>query len=458
MRPFLKSNRLIVAALALLAVLGLAAMFVPWKPVVESRLAQMLQAKGFDRASFSISHVGLTGATLENVTLGDGGLPVLRRVTAGYTLRDLWRGTLDDLTLSGLNVSVRGQDGKWLVSGFTPAPGAPGRAFSIPATPEELARIPFRRVVLEDGRLDISSPAWNLSLPFAMEWDNRDAPALSAASPGAGFRMNDIDVATGAVNITDMTLADGVWRGKWSAADIRVAGAALDVPVLQGGGTLELTSGEVKLEGAIFSVDKTYSAAFSFIYDLRDPSRAAFTLVSAAMPWKQGRLSASGVRIPLTGTAPITVSLAVKGVSVDELLQALTGKRVSATGAVSGTVPVVIGRDGSLDFRPADLRADGDGVISMPPDAIPGDNQQIELVRQVLKELHYTSLSVSLRNGEAGNGGFAVLLALEGSNPDVYDGRIVKLNVNLTGDVLDFIRQNVIFFTKPETLLKQGDR
>ena len=90
----------------------------------------------------------------------------------------------------------------------------------------------------------------------------------------------------------------------------------------------------------------------------------------------------------------------------------------------------------------------------MVPGAIPGDNQQIALVREILKDLHYSLLSVAVDSGKDHK--LSVMLALEGNNLSVYNGRPVKLKVHLSGDVLNFIQQNLTAFTDPKQLLKQG--
>lgn len=177
-------------------------------------------------------------------------------------------------------------------------------------------------------------------------------------------------------------------------------------------------------------------------------------IVKAGMPWKEGRLAAENVAVQLKGDKPVKLALEVSNVSIAELMGALTGDRVSATGAISGTLPVLVKRIGEIQLLQGELKAGGPGSITMPPDVIPGDNEQVALVRQILENLQYTSLSITTSVGEDGETG--VLMTLEGNNPKVYDGRPVKLNVNLTGDVLEFIQQNILLLTSPETLLKPG--
>ena len=89
----------------------------------------------------------------------------------------------------------------------------------------------------------------------------------------------------------------------------------------------------------------------------------------------------------------------------------------------------------------------------MPPDVIPGGGQQIEMTRNILKNFNYNQLQVDI--SEEGADRIAILLALKGSNPNVQNGRAVHLNVRLGGDVLEFIRSNVIMITQSQSLFRQ---
>jgi hypothetical protein len=208
--------------------------------------------------------------------------------------------------------------------------------------------------------------------------------------------------------------------------------------------------------GALTDATKGYTASFHAGYNLVDSAKSQLTVDQVIIPFQSGVISAAKIAVPLNGDKPITVNTKVQKVSIDALLQKLTGERVSATGTVSGSVPIIVKRDGSFMVGKGSLQADGEGQIQMPGDVIPGDNQQVALVRQILEDLHYKVLTAAVETN--GDKGITVHLSLEGNNPDVYGGRPVKLNVNLTGDLLDFIRQNAMLITNPEKLLEQGTK
>ena len=172
------------------------------------------------------------------------------------------------------------------------------------------------------------------------------------------------------------------------------------------------------------------------------------------MPWNGGSLAAQNVKIPLNGQSPFDVKIKINQVSADGLMQQLTGKRASATGTISGTLPITIDPDGSIVFHQGILQAEEPGTITLSPEAVPGDGEQITLVREVLKDFHYTSLAMQLNSSEDHR--LELRMNLEGSNPQVQAGRRVKINVNLNGDVLNFVQQNLLWLSDPQKIMERG--
>lgn len=76
------------------------------------------------------------------------------------------------------------------------------------------------------------------------------------------------------------------------------------------------------------------------------------------------------------------------------------------------------------------------------------------LVRDILKNFHYTNFAMGINSGKDDK--LSMLLQLSGNNPEVYNGREVKLNVNLTGDLLSVIRQSMMSVSDPQQLMKDS--
>ena len=181
--------------------------------------------------------------------------------------------------------------------------------------------------------------------------------------------------------------------------------------------------------------------------------QSQLSIKSASARWQGGTLSTQNASVSWKGDERLRATVSVRQLPLDALLKALTSGHASATGLVSGELPLVVYSDNSFSVRGASLNAASGGTIALSPDAIPGDNAQVELVTSVLGNFHYDQLSLSLESDKAKQ--LSMLLQLSGNNPDMYNGREVKLNVRLTGDVLSFLQQSVLPMGDPKQFLEQ---
>ena len=242
---------------------------------------------------------------------------------------------------------------------------------------------------------------------------------------------------------------DKPWQWQWEAKRITITGSPVSLPETNASGAVTMQD-DIAVDGKWGSADNTYRAAFRFEYPKAHPDNAALTLRSFLMPWGGGTVAMENTVIPIP-PKEFQFALIVKSVLIDSILKPLTGERASATGTVSGTLPFTYTPGGWPLPKAAALASANEGKIIIAPEAIPGDNPQVGLVRDVMKDFHYKTLSLSLDNKDKK---VSATLSVEGNNPAVYDGRPVKLNVHLSGDVLDFVLQGMAT-SDPSTLLKQ---
>ncbi|MFA6280183.1 MAG: YdbH domain-containing protein [Bdellovibrionales bacterium] len=242
--------------------------------------------------------------------------------------------------------------------------------------------------------------------------------------------------------------------GTWQVKNLQIRNDAFPLPALNGKGTIFAQSDHVAIQGQFESADHAYKLRFQTDYSFRDPNKRELTILSAVMPWNGGTVATQNVKILLEDRQVLDVKLNLERVSADALLKQLTGQKASATGTISGTLPVTIDKDGTIAVHEGTLQAQEPGIITLSPDVIPGDNPQVDFVRNVMKDLHYTLFSVRLDSDK--NNRLSVLMTLHGNNPAVQNGRAVELNVHLTGDMLNFVQQNLIWLSDPQKLLERG--
>jgi hypothetical protein len=447
---------LIVLGLILLLVGGLVAslFFVPWNNLLEGRLVAALQAQGVQHVSLQVDKVTFNHAILKNIRIGEGENPlVLDTLTLNYAPRELLAGRLQDVSLSGVHLAALQSEDGWTLTGwnaYTPHGADPAKPFDLTRLIDAL---PFDKVKMTESSLSVHGASVQTVVPFTLDLQKGDQATFVITTMPTTLQASSTIFALGEGSLKAAPNESG-WAGEWNLSSL-----ALDkdspIPELKGKGSLTLAGEDLKLAGTFNSHDKTHTGSFTYAANIKDMGAASLVVTKASFPFKEGLITTRNVNIPLAGKDSFRINLNIQQVSADALMQALTGKRVTATGTLSGTVPVIISRNGTYTFGAGALSANGEGLIQMPPDAIPGNNEQVALVRDILENLHYKVLSAAIDN-QGGGRKIAVKLSLEGNNPDIMDGRPVKLNVNLTGDILDFIQQNVMLFSNPEKLLEQN--
>ncbi len=439
--------------LAVIAVLVLAAVALPWKAFLETQLKKQLEARGFQNVQLTVSHLGLNGLVLKDVSIGAENPLHLNQLTLGFSLPALLTGNMSDIAIAGLSLDMSKQNESWVISGLTPS--RDGDKTSLPVTDEALAAIPFDSVELENSQLHIATPQWQVNMPLDLSWHKTPVPELLYEASGLNLKARDITATTGSIKlkaVLDKTARK--WTGEWQINDVNLTGFGPEVPVLNGKGTVTGEESKLMVQGQFASADQSYKAGFNLNYFLHEPEKSLLEIIETSMPWKGGILSTANVKVPLQEKRTIHFNLQVQHASLDALLEQLTRKETTATGAISGSLPITVEANGNFSVQAGKLQADESGVIAMPADSIPGDNPQVALARDVLKNLHYKLLSIDVDQDKDNK--LSVLMKIEGNNPDVYEGKPVKLNVQLTGDVLNFIQQNMMILTNPEKLLQQG--
>lgn len=450
-------KRLLILIFLIFLLCGVGAYFlVPWNDVLERKITAFLHERGIENVAFDIDSVGLHSATIKDISIGTDNPLALQSVTVQYDPRELAQGNFQDISLSGLTVKIIQTADGWSIAGtegILPKKNkeseGPGLSLS-----DIVDLLPFTKVEARDSILDIEGTSVRTSLPFSLILTKAPETTLAMTVNASNLTSPASDVALGMIHVDAKPDENRNWAGSWSLESLDF-GEVLPVPVLAAKGDLVYTGSVLTVKGNIGDADKTHKAAFDMLVDAVDSAKNKITVSSVSFPFKNGNISSKNIVVPFDRKKNVTVNLTVRKVSLDDLMQTLTQGRVSATGTVSGNIPVIIRPDGSYTFGKGALKADDKGLLQMPGELIPGDTEQMTLVRQILENLHYSIFSAGV---ETSGQNMTVRLSLEGNNPGVYGGRAVKLNVNLTGDVLDFIRQNAMLITKPEQLLKQEIR
>lgn len=129
---------------------------------------------------------------------------------------------------------------------------------------------------------------------------------------------------------------------------------------------------------------------------------------------------------------------------------------MSATGTLSGSIPVRF-ENGKPVIENGLLKTEGGGVVKYAPQEgsalQKGSSAQTDILLNAMQnfEYEYLTLKVDSIDGDTLN----VQLSTKGKNPDLYGGKPIELNVNLTGNLWDIARSGSETIAIPKRIEEQ---
>jgi len=248
------------------------------------------------------------------------------------------------------------------------------------------------------------------------------------------------------------------WSGNLKISEAKVEAGDIDIPLFSGDGTLSVEQKKdsgiyAKYKGKLLGENNAFSVNFDLIHE---PNKQILNIDKINYAFGGGFFSASKISIPMGDSGKnksIKFTLNVEAVSAEELLKTMLEDKISITGKISGKLPITFTEDNNILVHNGILKAIEPGTLTLPPEYIPGDNVAVELVRNIVQNFHFSALVLELDTLPSGE--MVIKMKIEGNNPVVENGRPVKLNVNLQGDMINLIQQNFMLLTKPQKLLQQ---
>jgi len=163
-----------------------------------------------------------------------------------------------------------------------------------------------------------------------------------------------------------------------------------------------------------------------------------------------GRISTRDVQVAFDGPTSMTVE--AEGVDAAAITSMLKVKGLAAEGSLSGELPVTWTPGLGVSIIDARLSADGPGRVRYEAggkdEALRQSGEQVGLMLDALSDFRFKTLEMGLA-GTPGSG-FQVDLALEGANPNLYDGYPVRFNLDLAGQLDDIIKTGYRTYTLPD--------
>jgi len=235
----------------------------------------------------------------------------------------------------------------------------------------------------------------------------------------------------------------------WAVKSLTVSGIPYELPEMTGSGNYYMKNAKPVLTGEMHDEKRTHQSEF-----IVTPITAV--LENTKIRWNGATLLAEEVAISLATPKPIYVPLEIRNLPLTNLLTLISSDKATGTGVVSGKAELIIFPDGTFGVGNGRFGAGKSGVIKLSSDALPGDQPQMDIARKALSNFHYTDLSLTLAPDSRGKA--SIRLNVEGNNPDEFDGRPVKLNVNFTGDVLELLQQTIMPMADPQKLIEERNK
>ncbi|MEM8590696.1 MAG: YdbH domain-containing protein [Pseudomonadota bacterium] len=156
--------------------------------------------------------------------------------------------------------------------------------------------------------------------------------------------------------------------------------------------------------------------------------------------WAGGQVSAEPFSFDIDNINT-EVTLQARGVSLEEILLEFPVEDLSASGILDGTLPTRLQGD-AVFVDNGRLQTRGPGVIRYAPQES-GDvgEQGLQIFFDAVRNFHYERVAVTLDGDSIGD--LALGFEIVGNNPDLYGGYPIDLNVNVSGDLADILRQSV---------------
>ncbi len=182
-------------------------------------------------------------------------------------------------------------------------------------------------------------------------------------------------------------------------------------------------------------------------FGLTDPGTLTLNRIEAR--FADGTVTASDIQVPLASEAPVAVRLQVADIDAARLVEVTDLEGLTASGSLSGELPLVWDPASGLSLEEARLAATTPGGTvryrpTEPPAALRDAGEEVSLLLQAVRNLVYEQFEIEA-NGRPGET-FDVKLRVRGANPDLFDGYPVALNVSLSG------RLDELFLSARQTL------
>ncbi len=278
------------------------------------------------------------------------------------------------------------------------------------------------------------------------------SPIFTVTAGSFDITTNQIPINNFAEVLDKMNPFNG--KGNWQLKNLNAVSGDFILPAINGNGTFTVNnSNNISINGKATSIDKTINLNFAFNHSI-NVNKSVLRINNISYSFAGGILSTSDIVYPIGTETAVNFIIQAKDVGANEILEKLLGDKLTISGNISGSLPIETSTNfAKISVKNGTLYATKPGILKISPEFIPGNNPAVALVQNIVQNFHFSTLSFSVNTNKDGR--IIVNMNIVGNNPDVENGRPVNMNVNLDGDILSLITQNMMLYKDPMKLLKQ---
>jgi len=171
------------------------------------------------------------------------------------------------------------------------------------------------------------------------------------------------------------------------------------------------------------------------IYGIQGTGSTQLAIDRARLSMIGGTLSTGPVVIdPLSSSTSLVLKMA--DLDLEALFRLIDVEGLAGDGRLDGSMPLTLKKD-SVSIEDGVLAANRPGILRLKSEKVSnllaGSAEDVDLLLQALTEFHYTELILKMNN--SANNDLLTTLSLLGNNPNVLEGRLFRLNINLESNI-----------------------
>ncbi len=171
------------------------------------------------------------------------------------------------------------------------------------------------------------------------------------------------------------------------------------------------------------------------IYRIQGTDSTQLAIDQAQLSMIGGTLSTGPVVIdPLSSSTNLVFQVA--NLDLEALFKLIDVEGLAGDGRLDGSIPLTL-RNESVSIEDGVLTANKPGILRLKSEKVSnllaGSAEDVDLLLQALTEFHYTELILKMNN--SAHNDLLTTLSLLGNNPNVLEGRLFRLNINLESNI-----------------------